>query len=191
MVMMSASFISHKQMSFFMSVTFSWLVRYEVFIFAGGQFGRTRLKPGIVPSVFPWSIEQAIEPNKDSQDIDSDNVNITDLRMEVPLAFTAQKKDVYEEVIAEVIAPDVVLDSSDESSSANAAEINISNNKISVASSGESSTTKTTESNISDDKISESSCEVQQKEVYSMEDPQETGQWWNGVNVNLNLNLVI
>ncbi|KAJ8671369.1 hypothetical protein QAD02_002628 [Eretmocerus hayati] len=67
--------------------------------------------------------------------------------------------DVYEKVIV----TDVVLGSSDKSSSANAAEVDISNNKINVANSDESSTAKTTERFISDDKISVFSREVPRK----------------------------
>ncbi|KAJ8671370.1 hypothetical protein QAD02_002629 [Eretmocerus hayati] len=83
----------------------------------------------------------------------------------LPAEVTLLGHQMFEaDVYKEVIVTDVVLGSiSDESSSTNAAEVDISNNKISVANSDESPTARTTESDISDDKISVSSREVPRK----------------------------
>ncbi|KAJ8681523.1 hypothetical protein QAD02_017315 [Eretmocerus hayati] len=139
---------------------------------------RTRMKSGVVLSVFPWNtkpsmdmnINQEMNTSVDSQSsIDLDYGNMTDSQMEVPSVFNSSllkdvtclghhifEADVYEEVIA----TDVVLGNTDESCSANAAGNNISDDKISKVNSDESSTANTAESRISKEKISVAYCKV-------------------------------
>ncbi|KAJ8674183.1 hypothetical protein QAD02_005445 [Eretmocerus hayati] len=78
----------------------------------GSQFGRSRLRPWVVPSLFPWNKEQHIDTSMNTQIRVSSVVNFPSSQMNVPSAITVSRlidvillgqqlfeTDVYEETI--------------------------------------------------------------------------------------------